>query len=98
MIQGMDIDEVKQRNFSAVLGIVAFIDVPLVFLAARLWRSIHPAVFTSQGSGLTPTMLYVFLFSLLTIFFLWLSLVLYRYFQVQLERAIYRKLANETGE
>nr|MDE7469193.1 cytochrome c biogenesis protein CcsA [Desulfovibrionaceae bacterium] len=70
MIQGMDIDEVKRRNFSAVLGIVAFIDVPLVFLAARLWRSIHPAVFTSQGSGITPTMLYIFLFSLATIFFL----------------------------
>lgn len=40
----------------AVLGIVAFLDVPLVFLSARLWRSIHPAVFASKGGGLTPEM------------------------------------------
>jgi heme exporter protein C len=40
----------------AVLGIVAFLDVPLVFLSARLWRSIHPAVFASKGGGLEPEM------------------------------------------
>jgi len=40
----------------AVLGIVAFVDVPLVFFSARLWRSIHPAVFASQGGGLAPEM------------------------------------------
>lgn len=40
----------------AVLGIVAFVDVPLVFFSARLWRSIHPAVFASQGGGLEPEM------------------------------------------
>lgn len=40
----------------AVLGIVAFLDVPLVFFSARLWRSIHPAVFASQGGGLEPEM------------------------------------------
>lgn len=46
----------KGARVRAVLGIVAFLDVPLVFLSARLWRSIHPAVFTSQGGGLTPEM------------------------------------------
>lgn len=40
----------------AVLGIVAFLDVPLVFVSARLWRSIHPAVFASKGGGLEPEM------------------------------------------
>lgn len=46
----------KGARVRAVLGIVAFLDVPLVFLSARLWRSIHPAVFASQGGGLTPEM------------------------------------------
>lgn len=98
IIQGMDIEDSKRRLFSAVLGIIAFIDVPLVFLAARLWRSIHPAVFTSQGSGITPAMLEIFLFSLGSVFFLWLSLVFYRYCQVQLEYAIHIKIANYLGE
>lgn len=46
----------KMRRISAVVGIVAFLDVPLVFFSARLWRSIHPAVFASSGGGLAPEM------------------------------------------
>jgi heme exporter protein C len=46
----------KMRRISAVVGIVAFLDVPLVFFSARLWRSIHPAVFASKGGGLAPEM------------------------------------------
>lgn len=98
IIQGMDINEEKRRTFSAVLGIIAFIDVPLVFFSARLWRSIHPAVFTRQGSGLTPAMLQIFLFTLGSMFFLWFALVLYRYFQVQLEHAVELQIANDVGE
>ena len=45
-----------QRMICAVVGVVAFLDVPLVFLSARLWRSIHPAVFASKGGGLEPEM------------------------------------------
>ncbi|RQD58439.1 MAG: cytochrome C biogenesis protein CcmC [Desulfonatronovibrio sp. MSAO_Bac4] len=48
---------VKMRFIAAVLGIVAFLNVPLVFLSARMWRSIHPAVFGSRGGGLEPEML-----------------------------------------
>lgn len=39
----------------AVLGIVAFVDVPLVFVSARLWRSIHPVVL-GPGGGMEPEM------------------------------------------
>lgn len=45
-----------RSRICAVLGIVAFLDVPLVFVSARLWRSIHPQVFASQG-GMDPEML-----------------------------------------
>ncbi len=47
----------KMRAVSAVLGVVAFLNVPLVFLSARMWRSIHPAVFGSKGGGLEPEMM-----------------------------------------
>ncbi|MDA8146044.1 MAG: cytochrome c biogenesis protein CcsA [Thermaerobacter sp.] len=42
--------------YSAVLGIVAFLDVPVVFLAARWWSSIHPVVITGQGFLMPPSM------------------------------------------
>ena len=52
----MNLPRDRQASISAVVGIVAFVDVPLVFFSARLWRSIHPAVFASQGGGLESEM------------------------------------------
>ncbi|MFW5730102.1 MAG: cytochrome c biogenesis protein CcsA [Desulfonatronovibrionaceae bacterium] len=54
----------KMRMVAAVLGVVAFLNVPLVFLSARMWRSIHPAVFASRGGGLEQEMLVTVLFCL----------------------------------
>lgn len=56
VLRASDFGGVKGAKVRAVLGIIAFLDVPLVFLSARLWRSIHPAVFSSQGGGLEPEM------------------------------------------
>lgn len=59
----------------AVVGVVAFLDVPLVFFSARMWRSIHPAVLARQGGGLEPEMLTAMLVSLAAFGLLWLGLV-----------------------
>lgn len=41
----------------SVLAIAAFLDVPLVFYSARVWRGIHPgSFFRSDGQGLEPEM------------------------------------------
>ncbi len=66
----------------AVIGIVAFADVPLVFLSARMWRSIHPAVFTGKGGGLEPEMLVTAIACVVAMGFLWLGLVLIRKMQL----------------
>lgn len=68
----------NRRRFAAVYGIVAFINVPLVFFSARWWRSIHPIVVSAEGIGLTPRMRFVMLFSLLTFSFLYVHLLLLR--------------------
>lgn len=56
VLRSAEIGGSGQRRIRAVVGIVAFLDVPLVFFSARMWRSIHPAVFASKGGGLEPEM------------------------------------------
>jgi len=46
----------RGARFSAVIGIVGFVDVPIVFLAVNLWRTQHPAIIIFEG-GLVPPML-----------------------------------------
>lgn len=68
----------------AVLGVVAFLDVPLVFYSARLWRSVHPAVFGRQGGGLEPEMLHTLLAGMFAVGLLWICLLLVRHGQERL--------------
>ena len=36
---------------AAVLGIIAALDVPVVVVSVRLWRTIHPAVLLTRQGG-----------------------------------------------
>ncbi len=54
----------RTARFAAVFGIIGFIDVPIVFMSIRWWRSLHPIVIASEGSGLHPSMLATLLISL----------------------------------
>jgi len=46
----------KAARYGAVIGIVGFIDVPIVFLTVNLWRTQHPTAIIFEG-GLTTPML-----------------------------------------
>ena len=46
----------RGARFSAVIGIIGFIDVPLVFLTVNLWRTQHPTAIIFED-GLTAPML-----------------------------------------
>ncbi|MFP4071138.1 MAG: cytochrome c biogenesis protein CcsA [Desulfovibrionales bacterium] len=84
LVQRMTGSNREQRAMiSAVIGIVAFIDVPLVFYSARLWRSIHPAVFASQGGGLEPEMWVAVFVSLAAWGMLWVLLLRIRVRQLR---------------
>ncbi len=50
-------------GFAAVVGIVGFIDVPIVFMAIRWWRTQHPSAVIG-GGGLDPRMLLTLMVSL----------------------------------
>jgi len=46
----------KRARFAAVFGIVAFVSVPINFMAIRWWRTIHPLILKSTGMELSANM------------------------------------------
>lgn len=76
------IEEPERRALlSALFGIFAFLDVPLVFFSIRWWRTQHPqpVIMGGSGSGLDPTMSKVFFFSVLAMHVLAAFLIVERY-------------------
>ncbi|MGD0801402.1 MAG: cytochrome c biogenesis protein CcsA [Terracidiphilus sp.] len=55
------------QTLAAVLGIFGALDVPIVYMSNRWWRTQHPApVFGgSEGSGMDPAMTHVLLWNML---------------------------------
>jgi heme exporter protein C len=70
-------EETKRAMLSAVVAIIAFVDVPVVFLAIRLWRTQHPqpVILGGESSGLDPMMLRALFMALGAFFFLYLWLM-----------------------
>jgi len=62
----------------AVLGIVAFLDVPLVFFAAKLWGSAHPDGLARKGSGMEIRMWHTVFAGLVAFGFLWGAMLVTR--------------------
>lgn len=73
----------RQARLAAVYGILAFVAVPINFMAIRWWRTVHPLVFEGSGANLSPAMLGVLVFCVCawTLFFVTLLVV-----RVRLER------------
>lgn len=56
LVRGFADEPSRGARYSAVIGIIGFIDVPLVFLTVNLWRTQHPTTIIFEG-GLTASML-----------------------------------------
>ncbi|MGC2331632.1 MAG: cytochrome c biogenesis protein CcsA [Candidatus Acidiferrales bacterium] len=58
LLRGLLEDPQRRATLSAVFGIFAFLDAPLVYVSNRLWRTQHPApvFFGGPDSGINPTM------------------------------------------
>ncbi|MDQ3856120.1 MAG: cytochrome c biogenesis protein CcsA [Chloroflexota bacterium] len=69
----------QSARYGAVLGIVGFVDVPIVYLATTWWRTLHPdAVLTSEGAAMPGRMVVAFLVSLLTFTLLYVYMLVQR--------------------
>ncbi|PKM82063.1 MAG: cytochrome C assembly protein [Firmicutes bacterium HGW-Firmicutes-14] len=64
MIRSAFNEEEKKARFSAIFGIIGFIDVPIVWMSIRWWRTIHPNIVSSGGFAMDPSMVQTLLASL----------------------------------
>jgi heme exporter protein C len=78
ILRGSVEDDARRARYSAVLAIIGFLDVPVVFMAIRLWRTIHPVVFQASGVSLEPRMLAALLVSLAAFIILFVALLIAR--------------------
>lgn len=80
IVRRMDFSPERRGVISAVIGIIAFLDVPLVFFSARLWpQTIHPTVLREAGSGgMDPDMKITIFFCVISFSLIWIALVALR--------------------
>lgn len=78
---------------AAVLGVVAFLDVPLVFFATKLWGGVHPADTARRASGMTAEMWHTVFAGLAAMGLLWLFMLLVRWEQRRREERLQARMA-----
>jgi heme exporter protein C len=86
------IEEPTQRAvLCAVLSIFGMVDMPIVYMANRLFRTQHPApvILGGKDSGLDPRMLFVLLFSMVAFSLLLVCLVRLRQRLEELRRLVH---------
>ena len=66
------------RKISAILAVIAFVDIPIIHYSVQLWGGNHPTIEREGGGGLAPAMkttfsVSMFAFLLLFAVLLWLA-------------------------
>lgn len=87
----------RAGRFAAVIGIIGFFNVPIVYKSVEWWRTLHPGptvVQSSGGTGLPPTMLVTLLVTLVafTLIYAYLTVV-----KARIERAKDEVLRRRAG-
>ena len=93
MIRSYAPSQDKAARYSAVVGIIGFVDVPIVYYSVVWWRSIHPSPVVgpfAESGALEPIMQMTLLFSLVTFLVLFALLVW--------ERTMLRESEDRLGE
>jgi heme exporter protein C len=81
LLRGLVEDPQRRATLSAIFGIFCYLDLPLVYMANRLWRTQHPkpVLFGDADSGLDPTILKVLLLSMTAMVALMALIIVQRY-------------------
>lgn len=78
MLRGYMKEDLRMRRFSAVLGILGALDVPIVYFSVKWWRTQHPTTFIMEREGLHPAMRQSLRVAMLAILVLFLALLVKR--------------------
>jgi heme exporter protein C len=87
LLRGGIADKFKKAQYSAVIGIIGYIDIPVIRYATKWWKSIHPLL-TQKGGGLDPVMKNVMLFTMATFFVITIFLFLFRFRLARIEERL----------
>ncbi len=68
----------RRARFAAVLGIIGFLDVPIIYLSVTWWRTQHPTLVVSEPGGLMPAMTQTLMVALLSFTLLFVFLLIQR--------------------
>jgi heme exporter protein C len=68
----------RRQRFAAVLAIVGFLDVPIIYLSVELWRTMHPTLLITESGGLAPQMTQTLMVALLSFTLLFVFLLIQR--------------------
>ena len=81
MVRSYAPSQSKGAIYGAVVGILGFIDVPIVYYSVVWWRSIHPSPVVgpfAQADALDSTMAWILLYSFITFVFFFAYMVMER--------------------
>jgi len=90
-------DRDRARLITSVYGIIAFVNVPLVFMSIRWWRTQHPVVIKMGKFEMAPQMVQTLLFSLATFTVIYFMILLQRLTVEKLEENV-RNLKDKARE
>ena len=85
MLRTYSEDSIQSAKFRAVLGIIGFLDIPLIHYSTRLWRGHHPEVVRGKEIGLPPDMKTAFFFCVVT-FLILFGAILWKRVSLELAR------------
>ena len=88
MVRNYAVTREQGSRFAAVVGIVGFVDVPIVFIAVKLWRTQHPSTIVFEG-GLTSEMVLTLLISITAFTLLYVVLLIQGWFLRKVEAEVY---------
>ncbi len=82
----------KKYKICAVFGIMGFVDVPIVWMSIRWWRTIHPVVITTSDTKLDPKMVHALIISVLAFTVLYFTIL-----NLRVAMRVHYSLAQEIG-
>ena len=88
-------DPEKRARWSAVVGIVGFVDVPIVYLSVYWWRTLHQPPTTPRS--IAPEMLWALILNLLAFTLVYAYLMVRRYGLARIRREVASAEGGEGG-